>query len=100
MLHKILSIVMVLGFSIATLAAELPDNKITVQEKQIGLRDALTRMLQASNYRYKISNNVTNDKKVTLEVHDAKWSEVFKFLIAEGELNYRVTSRKMILVSP
>jgi hypothetical protein len=78
----------------------LPDHKITVQQKKVGLRDALTHVLEGTNYKYRISNNVTNDKKVSLDVKDAPWDEVFKFLISEGELNYRITAKRRILISP
>ncbi|HEX4925220.1 MAG TPA: hypothetical protein VFV50_14095 [Bdellovibrionales bacterium] len=84
----------------ANAADGLPEHKISVQQGSIGLRDALTSLLDDTNMKYKLSNNVTNDKKISIDIKDAKWSDVFKFLLDEGKLNYRVTAKKRVLVSP
>lgn len=84
----------------ANAESALPDHKISVQQGSIGLRDALTSLLDDTSMKYKLSNNVTNDKKVSIDIKDAKWSDVFKFLLDEGKLNYRVTAKKRVLVSP
>ncbi len=100
----ILEVVLVIGvcFAVAPLAraVELPQQKVTIQKKQLGLRDALTSLLQETKLKYRLSNNITNEKKVILEAYNVKWAEVFESLISEEELNFRVTNKRLILVSP
>ena len=81
-------------------AQALPEHKVTVQQKQIGVRDALTSLLDETEFKYKLSNNVTNDKQIAIDFTDMSWDQVFKFVLSEAGLNYRITAKKMILISP
>ncbi|MEQ1876931.1 MAG: STN domain-containing protein [Bdellovibrionia bacterium] len=81
-------------------AQSLPGHKVTVQQQKIGVRDALTSLLDETEFKYKLSNNVTNDKQITIDFTEMSWDEVFKYVLSEGGLSYRITAKKMILVSP
>src|SRR5688572_13789437 len=98
---KYLCFAFVLLFTTASLSAEsLPGHKISLKQKKVGLRDLLTSLLDETGLKYRLSNNVTNDKKVSVDVKEAKWSEVFQFVVDKGDLNYRMTAKKMLLISP
>lgn len=81
-------------------AQSLPDHKVTVQQERIGVRDALTNLLEDTDLKFKISNNVTNEKQINVSFTDMTWDEVFKHVLSEAGLNYRITAKRTILVSP
>jgi hypothetical protein len=97
---KLLAALFIIFTGTLAFATDLPEQTITVQQKNIGLRDLLTSLLEETNLKFKLSNNITNEKKLSVEVKEAKWSDVFQFVINEGNLNYRMTAKKRILVSP
>ncbi len=81
-------------------AQSLPDHKVTVEQEKIGVRDALTSLLEDTDFKFKISNNVTNDKRISMSIKEMSWDEVFKHVLSEAGLNYRVTAKRTILISP
>ncbi len=97
---KLLVALLVVFAGSFSFGADLPEHKITIQQKNIGMRDLLTSLLEETDLKFKLSNNITNKKQLSLEMKDAPWSEVFQFVINEGNLNYRMTAKKRLLVSP
>ncbi len=87
-------------FPLTASAENLPDHKVSIQQDKIGLRDALTSLLDETKFKYKLSNNVTNDKQISIDAIDKTWDEVFKYILSEGNLSYRITAKRRILVSP
>ena len=83
-----------------TAASDLPTQKISIQQEKIGLRDLLTSLLEETKFKFTLSNNVTNDKQIAIDVTDKAWDEVFKSVLSEGGLNYRITAKQRILISP
>lgn len=67
----------------------LPDTKVSMQMKNVGLRDTLENLLNKSQVPFVIADTINNDEKMSIYIKEAAWSDIFKFLVEQSKISYR-----------
>ena len=71
-------------------AKQLPVRKVTMQFQGVGAREALSMLLENSGFSFVVSDSVSNDVKINVEVRDAPWRDVFQQLLAAANAEYEI----------
>ncbi|MEQ1878962.1 MAG: hypothetical protein ABL958_20145 [Bdellovibrionia bacterium] len=73
--------------------AEVISNRVvSLQVKNIGIRKALESLLgYDESVKFQISENVTNDKRISVRIKQGRLTDIFDLIVREGGLSYVVS---------
>ncbi len=90
----------VCGLSYAKATSTLPTKSISMEVKNLGAKDAIVALLKQSDIKYELPATLTNDKKVSIEVKEMSWADVFKTTIANAGFTYSFDAKSVMHLTP
>jgi len=73
--------------------------KISFKAYHMGVKDALVSLGRHVGKKFDLSNEVTNDDIVQMDVKDVEWTEALQFLLDEGHLESKIKKDGTVAIS-
>jgi type II secretory pathway component GspD/PulD (secretin) len=98
MIKRLMVLILVL-IPLLTFATSLPTKKYSIDVEQTGTREVLENILSSSGLPYEIDPLITNENKITVKAIEQRWSNVFKDILKQTQLNYKMDKAGKIHVT-
>lgn len=81
---------LLIGFSVHATEPQFSGKRVSIRIENVGIKKALENVLQMDSIKFDFSKKVNDGKRISINVKDAKVSDVFSFLIKEGSFRYTI----------